>query len=284
MLGEIRGNSNINYMKLRHGSLFSGGGGFDLAAEKAGWENVFHCEWNPFCTRILKHYWPRASSYSDIRTFNAKEYYGKIDVLSGGFPCQPFSAAGKRKGTEDERYLWPEMLRVIRECSPNWVVGENVYGIVDWNEGLVFEQVHLDLEKEGYEVQAFVLPAAGVEAPHRRYRVWFVGRKRNTSECNAEYSTSGNDTNESRCAKVATPKAIKVPTEFTTRTSHKTWANWPTQPPFYSGDDGFSSRLDGVTFPKWRNESIKLFGNAIVPQLGYEIFSVINFIEWLNRD
>ena len=164
-------------MKLNHGSLFTGGGGFDIAAELAGWVNVFHCEYNPFCQSILKHYWPNAASFKDIREFNAKHFYEKIDIITGGFPCQPFSTSGKRKGTNDDRYLWPEMLRIIRECQPNWVIGENVYGLVSWNGGMVFDQVHTDLEREGYEVRAFVLPAAGVNAPHRRYRVWFIAFK-----------------------------------------------------------------------------------------------------------
>lgn len=159
---------------MRHISLFSGIGGFDLASEWMGWENVAHCEWNPFCQKILKYYWPKAESYSDITKTCFKKYHGTIDIISGGFPCQPFSVAGQRQGTEDNRYLWPSMLRVIREVSPTWVVGENVLGLVNWSEGMVFEQVYSDLEAEGYKVQAFVLPACGVDAPHKRDRVWFV--------------------------------------------------------------------------------------------------------------
>nr|WP_243406405.1 DNA (cytosine-5-)-methyltransferase [Siphonobacter curvatus] len=139
-----------------------------------GWENLFHCEINPFCTQILKYYWPNAVHYSDIKQTDFTPWRGRVDVLSGGFPCQPFSSAGKRKGTADDRYLWPEMLRAIREIEPTWIVGENVRGLVTWNDGMVFEQVCADLEAEGYEVQAFVIPAAGVNAPHRRERVWFI--------------------------------------------------------------------------------------------------------------
>lgn len=159
---------------MTHGSLFSGVGGFDLAAQWMGWENVLHCEINPFGRHVLKHYWPNATSYEDITKTDFTIWRGRIDVLTGGFPCQPFSLAGKRKGTEDERHLWPEMLRAIREIKPRWIVGENVFGLVSWNRGLVFEQVQADLEAEGYEVQPYVLPAAGVDAPHKRYRVWFV--------------------------------------------------------------------------------------------------------------
>jgi len=160
--------------KLRHGSLFSGIGGFELAAEWMGWENVFHCEWNPFGARVLKYYWPQSTAYHDITKTDFSIHRGKIDIITGGFPCQPYSGAGKRLGKDDDRHLWPEMLRVIREVQPRWVVGENVLGLVNWNGGLVFDEVQADLEAEGYVVQPYVLPAASVNAPHKRYRVWFV--------------------------------------------------------------------------------------------------------------
>lgn len=139
--------------KLTHGSLFSGIGGFDLAAEWMGWENVFHCEWNEFGQRILKYYWPKAISYGDITKTDFSIHRGKIDILTGGFPCQPYSSAGKRLGKEDDRHLWPEMLRAIREIQPRYIVGENVYGLTNWNGGLVFNEVQVDLENEGYKVQ-----------------------------------------------------------------------------------------------------------------------------------
>jgi len=159
---------------MNHGSLFSGIGGFDLAATFVGWKNAFHCEWNEYGQSVLKHHDPKAKTYEDITKTDFTIWRGRIDVLTGGFPCQPYSTAGKRKGTEDERHLWPEMLRAIREIQPRWVVGENVLGIINWNGGLVFEEVQTDLENEGYEVFAYVLPAAGVNAPHQRYRTWFV--------------------------------------------------------------------------------------------------------------
>lgn len=159
---------------MTHGSLFSGIGGFDLAAQWMGWENVFNCENDPFLKRVLKKHWPDANAYSDIKETAFLFHRGRIDVLSGGFPCQPWSHAGHRKGTDDERHLWPEMLRAIREIRPRWVVAENVYGLISWSGGLVFEQVQADLEVEGYEVFAYVLPACGINAPHRRDRVWIV--------------------------------------------------------------------------------------------------------------
>lgn len=162
-----------------HGSLFSGVGGFDLAARWVGWNNLFHSEIDPFCLSILKYHFPNAKAYTDVRTTDFSLWRGKIDVLSGGFPCQPFSQAGKRRGIADDRYLWPEMHRAIQEIRPRWVLGENVLGIVNWNEGMVFEKVCADLETAGYEVQPFVLPAAGVNAPHQRYRTWFVAKDTN---------------------------------------------------------------------------------------------------------
>ena len=162
---------------MNHGSLFSGIGGFDLAAERMGWKNIFHCEWNPFGKKVLKHHFPKSISYDDITKTDFTIHRGEIDILTGGFPCQPYSVAGKRKGKEDERHLWPEMLRAIREIQPRYVVGENVGGITSWNGGLVFEEVQTDLEAAGYEVWAYVLPACGVDAPHRRDRVWFVARR-----------------------------------------------------------------------------------------------------------
>ena len=186
---------------MKHGSLFSGIGGFDLAAEWMGWENVFHCEWNDFGKRVLSYYWPYAISYNDITKTDFTIHRGGIDILTGGFPCQPYSAAGKRRGKDDERHLWPEMLRAIREIQPRWVVGENVFGIVNWNGGLVFDEVQADLEAEGYEVQAFVLPACAVNAPHRRDRVWFVAYAAGNgydAESAAKNNTNGQNNKQSR--------------------------------------------------------------------------------------
>jgi DNA-cytosine methyltransferase len=171
---------------MRHGSLFSGIGGFDLASEWMGWENVFHCEWNEFGKKVLHHYWPNAESFDDITKTDFTKYANTIDILTGGFPCQPYSQAGQRKGKEDERHLWPEMLRAIQEIKPKYIVGENVFGLLNWNGGMVFDEVHSDLESAGYEVQAVVIPAAAVNAPHGRDRVWFVAT-------NTQFKSEGSD-------------------------------------------------------------------------------------------
>lgn len=156
--------------ELRHGSLFSGIGGFDYAARQVGWTNVFAVEKDKWCRELLKLRFPTTEIYQDIKDFSGHEYNGKIDVISGGFPCQPFSVAGKQKGKEDDRYLWPEMLRVISEVRPTWVVGENVTGIIK----LALDEVLLDLENIGYTCQTFIIPACAVNASHRRSRIWIV--------------------------------------------------------------------------------------------------------------
>ena len=159
---------------MTHGSLFSGIGGFDLAAEWMGWQNIFHCEIGEFPRKILKHHFSNSICYEDIKKTDFTKHRGEIDIISGGFPCQPYSNAGKRRGKEDDRHLWPEMLRVIREVQPRFVVGENVSGLLTWNNGMVFHEIITDLENEGYETQAFLIPACATNAPHRRDRIWFV--------------------------------------------------------------------------------------------------------------
>lgn len=336
---------------MRHGSLFSGIGGFDLASEWMGWENVFHCEWNEFGQKILKYYWPKAITYNDITKTDFSIHRGTIDIITGGFPCQPYSMAGKRKGKEDERHLWPEMLRAIREIQPSWVVGENVLGLVNWNGGLVFHEVQADLEAQGYEVQPYVLPAASVNAPHRRDRVWFVaysdhkGRssglgqvqskdgeisewnnnaepsdtgiqsitsnsksddakrisgcddnkwqnseKKRSRLCN-EFTSNGTiqDASDSDCIRqeweweqrIVNKKRERRKKRFGQLGNNEfsRWEKFPISAPICTRDDGISDRLDSITFSKWRNESIKAGGNAIVPQVVYQIFKAIEQYE-----
>jgi DNA (cytosine-5)-methyltransferase 1 len=165
---------------MKHGSLFSGIGGFDLAAEWMGWENIFHCEIaENFHVKLLKYHFPNSICYEDIKKTDFTKHRGEIDIISGGFPCQPYSNAGKRRGKEDDRHLWPEMLRVIREVQPRFVVGENVSGLLTWNNGMVFHEIITDLENEGYETQAFFIPACATNAPHQRFRIWFVAHSNN---------------------------------------------------------------------------------------------------------
>lgn len=410
--------------ELTHGSLFSGIGGPEIAAEIMGWKNVFHCEINPFGRKILDYWFPNSKSYEDITKTDFTEWRGKINVLTGGFPCQPFSCAGQRKGAEDDRYLWPEMLRAIREIQPDWVVGENVAGILSMvqpgsetalgreeslfgevdrkrilhRQEYVVETVCNDLEREGYSVQPVVIPACAVGAPHRRDRVFFIAHRADAgvegmqrkwednilsgrtapdtdshrwrngknqqvtiaerkgtanigtfredgtssySQCSGsgqiykevqseqpnghsfdsngyewdatnsnseklqEWLKTGRRSNEAenraridngierfgslRYAPYSYNKRLQGCINFGSvgkekkKSSHEQfsgslfpdWQNFPTQSPVCSRDDGISTRLDGIAFSKWRQESIKAYGNAIVPQVMYEIFQAI---------
>jgi len=288
-------------------SLFSGIGGFEIAAEWAGWTNIVSCEINPFGRRVLEYYWPNAFHHNNVFTLTKElidaeltkrfgsEWNTDDIILSGGFPCQPYSAAGKRLGKEDERHLWPEMLRVIREVKPKWIVGENVFGLVTWSKGLVFEEVQVDLENEGYEVQAVILPACAVNAQHRRDRVWFIAHRKagtvvtDAHLCAADDYTRNKDRraedssgiweqvwNESGCDESERIAAFTKPGHRFYRTD---WGQFPTQSPVCPGVDGISTGLDRITFPKWRFESLKAGGNAIVPQVVYQIFKAINEFE-----
>lgn len=295
---------------MKHGSLFSGIGGFDLAAEWMGWKNLFHCEWNPFGQRVLNHYWPDAESFTDITKTDFTKYANTIDVLSGGFPCQPYSTAGKRLGKEDKRHLWPEMLRAIREVSPRWVVGENVRGLVSWNGGLVFDEVQSDLEACGYEVIPYLLPACAVNAPHRRERVWFVayrndqrqhrvgslenntkqGKQTQLKPCDGFEQGIASDTCREQLQGSEQHRSFTSEGPFKTQSRQfsgsipSAWEEFPTEPPLCIGDDGLSGELDGITFSKWRTQSIIAAGNAIVPQIALQIFKTIQQYEKDNTN
>jgi DNA (cytosine-5)-methyltransferase 1 len=293
---------------MKHGSLFSGIGGFDLAAEWMGWENVFHCEWNPFGQKVLKHYWPKAESFNDITKSDFTKYANTIDIISGGFPCQPYSSAGQRKGKEDERHLWPHMLRAIQEISPRYIVGENVRGLLNWNGGMVFNEVCIDLENNGYQVAPVIIPACGVNAPHKRERIWFVA---SNTRCNERWDLCGQESSEWIGSKAHTRFAndgsngnvadtsdtglqggeLNGTFEGRERKCNDTrksitelyqianWQQFPTESPICGGDDGIPDRLDNITIPKWRKESLKAYGNAIVPQVALEIFKAIERVD-----
>jgi DNA (cytosine-5)-methyltransferase 1 len=334
--------------KMVHSSFFTGIGGFDLAALWMEWINLFQCEIDPYCLQLLNKHFPNTKKHADIRETDFTVYRGLVDVLSGGFPCQPYSTAGERRGNQDSRHLWPENLRGIREIQPGYVLGENVRGLTNWNAGLVFNQVQADLEAEGYEVTPFLLPAAGVGAPHERYRIFFVAyshlyndrnkdrRRRAEAERiqeinRTEYQPSGelgraNIKNEERGA-TSNPQSIRErepanqtypqsdgrapgaifgsgseciitntnsnersergmytegiqttgghPGTFDARTFRQTWENFPIEPPLCRGNDGISSRMDRIAANKHRTERLKGLGNAVVPQLAYQIFKAI---------
>ena len=170
-------------MKLKILDLFSGIGGFSIGLERTGnFETVAFCEIDKFCTLLLQKHWKGTKIYNDVKEITKERLEADgvqlPDIITGGFPCQPFSVAGKQKGTSDDRHLWPEMFRIIQEFTPRWIIGENVRGIVNIQDGVVFEAVCTDLEGEGYEVRPFNIPAAGVGAPHRRERIWIIANRK----------------------------------------------------------------------------------------------------------
>ncbi len=169
-------------MQLNVLDLFSGIGGFSLGLEATGkFKTIAFCEKDKFCQKVLQKHWQGTTIYEDIRDIDGTKI--KADVITGGFPCQPFSTAGKRKGTEDDRYLFPEMFRIIKETQARWVIGENVQGIVNMSEGKVLQGIHNDLEAIGYEVQTFIIPASSQGAWHKRNRVWIVAANTNSRMC-----------------------------------------------------------------------------------------------------
>ena len=401
---------------MTHASLCTGIGACELAATWMGWENLFSCEIDEFCNKVLKHHYPKATHYGNIFEQDFREWRGRVDVLTAGFPCQPFSCAGKRNGAEDDRYLWPEVLRVINEVRPTWFIGENVGGIItmvlpgeetkvgnytdvcgenytfyEKRQRFVIEQIRIDLASIGYSVQPVVIPACAVGAPHRRDRVWFLARRDDVtdtggaglqetrpeqratgvagdglqgstphSKSDGSYRTPGtagkkterSDWKEikqsivwrkirtsSNPSKQGFQERVndgkrEVSEETRTReddglerlggkqiTTYSQrvgsdkihehlqpeqpdgpivdsiggerydrrcikipdWQNFPsTEPAIRRGDDGISGRLSGITFSRWRQESIKALGNSMVAPLVYEIFLAIEQVEQIK--
>ena len=337
-----------------HASLFSGFGAADLAATWMGWDNAFWCEIDDFPRTVLSYWFPKSKGYGNIKETDFKFWRGKIDVLTGGFPCQPFSVAGKRKGQEDDRYLWPEMLRAIREIRPTWIIGENVGGIISMvqpgcetevehqaalfeetdketilEQEYVVETVCRDLEQEGYSVQPIVIPACAVGAPHRRDRIFFIAYRSDAgteglqfarkngiyqsalvanSECKGSgqiqqeiqseqpngYCIDSNGSKRNVAYSYSELLQYRNSGGQEGRNSEKKpieppycpedWSRFPTQSPVCGGNDGVPFNVDNLTIPftKWRQESVKGYGNAIVPQVILEIFKAIEEIEQLE--
>ena len=377
-------------MKLTHASVFSGIGGPEVAATMLGWDNLFHCEINPFGRAVLDYWYPNSKSYEDITTTEFSEWRGRVHVLTGGFPCQPFSYAGQRRGATDDRYLWPYMFRCIDQIQPDWVVAENVAGILTMveqgevsqvassadlfdtfndirgyrlRETFTLQRICDDLEGHGYAVQPVLIPACAVGAPHRRDRVFIIGRRNGCVSqdpvCGGQLvgrdGEQGSERNERNagarggqriCAETsrtapadsadlgqrrpADPGAeselsqtlrgegcraeLYLSTEAASgrwpiadtsdtglqepkqpgRGAHSSqagagmddraerscgnrWQGFPTVSPVHRGNDGLPFDVDDLTIPfsKWRTEALKAYGNAIVPQVMYEIFRAI---------
>ena len=305
-------------MRYTHASLFSGIGGAELAASWLGWDNVFHCEIQEFQRKVLEYWFPNSISYEDITKTDFTQWRGRIDVLTGGFPCQPFSVAGKRKGAEDNRYLWTKMLRAIRQIQPTWVVGENVAGLLSmvqpgkaikvgraddlFDENFIYrteqqftlDAICEDLECAGYSVQPFVIPACAVGAPHRRDRVWIIAHRTNAR---SESVQQGRKDRISEFGVVAHAKGARSARELfgkqeqiqsdrqNCRIDKSDFRCFPTQSPICNRDDGLPFRVAdlAISFPKWRSKSIEALGNAIVPQVIYEIFKAIDNYDKIHK-
>jgi DNA (cytosine-5)-methyltransferase 1 len=271
-------------MILTHGSLFSGIGGFDLAAQWAGFENIFQVEIDKFCQKINEKNFPNTNKYFDIKQFSGNEYANRINVISGGFPCQPFSVAGKRKGTSDDRALWGEMFRVIDTVKPQWIIAENVPGLLTIESGLVLEQCFIDLESSGYTASAFIIPALAKDAPHKRDRIWIVANRNDIVSDELYKSRKKTWEEKSSLVVKSSPRLLSKHTTDTNqqglqggmqpifntehyRGQNQTWnENWyEVATRLCRVDDGVSNRVD----------RLKSLGNAIVPQVAYEIFNAI---------
>ena len=259
---------------LTHLSLFTGIGGLDLAAESAGFHTVGQCEWADYPTKVLEKHWPDVPRWRDIRTLTKEVFYERtglrtVDVISGGFPCQPFSVAGKRRGKADDRYLWPEMLRVVQDLRPAWVVGENVAGIVS----MALDQVLSDLEGIGYACQAFIIPACAVDAPHRRDRCAIVAYRdsvrRNVRGLGEQGVYRDKTCNEINTGSQIMDNAdsVRQPRDDGRREfplfAHGCW--WPTEPNVDRVAHVISHRVDRV----------RCLGNSVVPAQFYPIFKAI---------
>ena len=408
----------MNQNTITHASVFSGIGGPEVAAVMLGWQNLFHCEINPFGKAVLDYWFPNSKSYEDITKTDFTEWRGKVTVLTGGFPCQPFSYAGRRAGAEDDRYLWPYMFRCIDQIQPDWVVAENVAGILTMveqgevsevastadlfdtgdrvrgyrlRETFTLQRICDDLEGHGYTVQPVLIPACAVGAPHRRDRVFIIGRRNNVPRnsddlggrvserevregqdtiaegvrtvnssaavsqdpvrsgqlvgldgeqgcernagardservCRETSRTASADTADNRLehsadggTKAELRKEVRgegcraelyipTPTNGSRWDAADTednglqhsmrawrgepepkrdysvgdrWQGFPTVSAVHRGNDGLPFDVDDLTLPfgKWRTEALKAYGNAIVPQVMYEIFRAIDQIE-----
>ena len=278
---------------MRHLDLFSGIGGFALAAQWMGWQTVAFCEREKYARRVLEQHWPSVPIIDDITQWPSERI--GCDIITGGFPCQPFSCAGKQAGKQDDRFLWPAMLSVVEQERPAWVVGENVFGIIK----MALDQVLSDLEAIGYATRAFVIPACAVDAPHRRDRVWII----------ANSNTNGSGSNKKRTAH-GSPEAEfedipKIDREAHTDDSKQVcgfladsqseriqglWAGGQQVAPAHEGQKVSLCQSKGPQQTEWPTESrvcrvvdglpnrvdrVRSLGNAIVPQVAYKLFQAI---------
>lgn len=248
----VRSARRVGGVGMRHLDLCSGIGGFALAAKMAGGiETVGFCEIDPWAQRVLRKNFPGVPIHGDLRTLEENKY-GNVRIISAGYPCQPFSTSGERKGADDDRHLWPEVFRVVSGLRPDWVVCENVIGHVSMG----LDAVLSDLERCGYSCGTFIIPACSVGAVHKRERVWIVADSGRGGRPGSGRSSERIYKKEDRGGS---------PGEFVDV------LGWPTESPICRGDDGLSGRMDGAR--------LRGLGNAIVPQIAAEIFRLIVRIE-----
>lgn len=245
--------------------LFAGIGGISLAAEWAGIETVAFCEINQFSQKVLNKHWPNVPIFDDVKKINRQlleeegviEPGGTVDIISGGFPCQPYSIAGKRKGKEDDRDLWPEMFRIIEELRPNWVVGENVANFVN----MELDRTLSDLESIGYKGRSFIIPAASIGATHKRDRTFVIANS------NSKHA-----------------HALKVETKHSEENCRKKQTEWEqffyinhgsNEIEFRQEDKSFLCRMDDGVPERLDGHRLRGLGNAVVPQQIYPIFKAI---------
>lgn len=258
-----------------HLSLFSGIGGLDIAAEMAGFRTAGQCEWADYPTKVLEKHWPDVPRWRDIRTLTGGSFYERaglrtVEVISGGFPCQPVSVAGKRRGKEDDRYLWPEMFRVIHELRPAWVVGENVAGLVT----LGLDEVLSDLESIGYACQAFIIPACAVDSAHRRDRCAIIANAYGSGFTQFKFSTFSDKTEqfdgcyhaENGLSRESFEPGLGRVVDGVPAWVDGYWLNEPDIP-----------RI--TTEKKNRVDRLKCLGNAVVWRQFYPIFEAIRKVE-----
>lgn len=297
---------------MTHVSLFTGIGGLDLAAESAGFETVLQVERDPYALRVLEKHWPDVPRITDVREVTSESVNGHVTVVSGGFPCQPFSAAGKRRGADDDRYLWPELLRIVEELRPSWVVGENVSGLLSIDGGMEIDRMLAALEARDYTPWVLNYPAAGVGAPHKRDRVFIVAHATSLgygggSNGDAERSSREVQTKGSRTTKelsiLADADTTRLQRRQETGNFSCIWARGNehikrrgddtrptrrTEPGMGGMAHGLPDWMDGeptgiprvATGVKDRTARLKALGNAVVPAQAYPIFAAIAETEW----
>lgn len=254
-------------VSLTHLSLFTGIGGLDIAAEMAGMETIGQCEWADYPSKVLEKHWPDVPRWKDIHTLTKENFYERtglrtVDIISGGFPCQPHSVIGKRMAENDDRHLWPEFMRVIKDLRPRYIVGENVNGILS----TIHESVCTDLEKENYEVRTFCVPAYSVGAHHERYRVFIIGISEGKSGLQADQKANPHRTQRETRTSAMLKFGDYLPGTYWT--IHKS--------PICGMDDGIPDWMGGYNGYK---KQMTCYGNAVVPQQAYPIFLAIQDLE-----